>query len=92
MKYRRTEHFKQVYQTLPAEIREKAKKVFMLFQEDPHHPSLGVKKIQGVAGIWEGRVDRQHRFTFHFEKDEKNGENIVVFRNIDNQDECLKNP
>lgn len=38
------------------------------------------------------RIDQQYRFTFHYEKDEATGEIICVFRNVDNHDECLKNP
>lgn len=92
MKYRRTDRFKQAYQSLPVDIQEKVKKAFRLFQDDPHHPSLGVKKIKGTSGIWEGRVDQQYRFTFQYDKDSESSETVVVFRNIDNHDECLKNP
>jgi mRNA interferase RelE/StbE len=91
MKYRRTGHFKQAFQSLPAEIQEKAAKAFRLFQENPRHPSLVIKKIKGTADIWEGRVDQGYRFTFHYEK-MVDGETLVVFRNIDNHDDCLKNP
>ena len=91
MKYRRTEHFKQAFQSLPPVIQEKAAKAFHLFQENPRHPSLVIKKIKGTADIWEGRVDQGYRFTFHYEKME-DGDTLVVFRNINNHDECLKNP
>jgi mRNA-degrading endonuclease RelE of RelBE toxin-antitoxin system len=92
MIYRRTERFKKAYRTLPEPIRQKVAKAFLLFQENPSHPSLGIKKVQGHAGIWEGRIDQQYRFTFHFEKDRATGDTICVFRNVDNHDECLKNP
>jgi len=68
MIYRRTARFKRAYQSLPEQIRSKVKQAFALFQEDLGHPSLGVKKVQGHPGIWEGRIDRQYRFTFHFER------------------------
>jgi len=92
MIYRRTAHFKKAYQTLPKNIQKKTAKAFVLFQENPPHPSLGVKKMQGHKGIWEGRIDQQYRFTFHYENQSKTGETICVFRNVDNHDECLKNP
>ncbi len=92
MKYRRTEHFKQAFKSLPADIQEKAAKAFRLFKDDPRHPSLVIKKIKGTAGIWEGRVDQSYRFTFHYEKGASAEETVVVFRNIDRHDECLKNP
>ena len=92
MKYRRTDYFKKAYQSLPEAIKEKVAKAFRLFQQDPHHPSLGVKKIKGAKGIWEGRIDRDYRFTFHYEKNGDTGETVCVFRNIDSHDECLNHP
>jgi len=88
--FRRTEHFKKAFRALPATVQEKAIKAFRLMQENPRHPSLHVKKIQGAENIWEGRIDRQYRFTFQFVKEED--QTVIVFRNIDNHDECLKNP
>jgi len=92
MIYRRTARFKKAYQSLPKHIQEKTAKAFLLFRKDPAHPSLVVKKIQGHSDIWEGRIDQKFRFTFHYENLPETGETICVFRNIDNHDECLKNP
>lgn len=92
MIYRRTDRFKKAYQSLPKYIRKKVFKAFDLFQNDPTHPSLGVKKMQGYEGIWEGRIDQKYRFTFHYERDLETGETLCVFRNVDNHDACLKNP
>ena len=92
MIYRRLLRFKKAYKVLPVRIQKKVSKAFILFQTNPSHPSLNVKKMQGHTHIWEGRVDGQYRFTFHFDKDETSGETICVFRNVDNHDECLKNP
>ena len=92
MIYRRTERFRQAFMELSPEIQRKTIKAFALFKEDQRHPALKIKKIKGYEGIWEGRIDRQYRFTFHWEKDLSTGETICVFRNVDNHDECLKNP
>jgi hypothetical protein len=92
MIYRRSARFLKAYEDLPHEIQGKAKQAFTLFRENRDHPSLVIKKIRGMEGVWEGRIDRQYRFTFHYEKDEASGETICVFRNVDNHDECLKNP
>jgi len=92
MIFRRTARFKKAYQTLPKEIQQKAVRIFYLLKEDPSHPSLGIKKIKGMEGIWEGRINRSYRFTFHYEKEPQTGEMVCVFRNIDNHNECLKNP
>jgi mRNA-degrading endonuclease RelE of RelBE toxin-antitoxin system len=92
MIYRRTERFKKTYRLLSEEIRAKSARALQLFQQDPKHPSLVVKKMKGYTGIWEGRIDQDYRFTFHFEKEPQSGETICVFLNIDNHNECLKNP
>ena len=92
MIYRRTERFLKAFKRLPADIQEKVFKAFSLFKEDQWHPSIMIRKMQGLEDIWEGRIDQQYRFTFHYEKNENTGEIIRVFRNIDNHDECLKHP
>lgn len=56
--YRRSTAFKKAYQTLPNHIQAKVKKAFSLFQLNPNHPSLGVKKLKGKENIWEGRIDQ----------------------------------
>lgn len=90
MLFRRTERFKKAFRALPKSVQEKAIKAFRLIQDNPHHPSLHVKRVQGTDDIWEGRVDRQYRFTFQFIKEDD--QTVIVFRNIDDHDECLKNP
>ena len=90
MIYRRTKRFKIAYDQLPKEIQEKATKAFRLFQENSRHPSLVIKKIKGVEGIWEGRIDQFYRFTFQYldnpdynpEKDNEAKQTICQFRNI----------
>jgi mRNA-degrading endonuclease RelE of RelBE toxin-antitoxin system len=81
-----TNRFKKAYQKLPSDIQQKVKKALRLLSENPRHPSLRVRKIQGVNNIYEGRVDQKYRFSFEFDGDDK------ILRNIDNHDECLKNP
>jgi mRNA-degrading endonuclease RelE of RelBE toxin-antitoxin system len=76
MKYVRTERFKKAAAKLPREIQAKAAKAFILFKDNPRHPSLGVKRVQGMPDVWEGRIDVNYRFTFHYEGD------VCVFRNI----------
>lgn len=92
MIYRRSERFHTAFRNLPRDGQYKVSKAFTLFREKPEHPSLVIKKIKGREGIWEGRIDQQYRFTFHYDKDETTGETVCVFRNLDNHDACLKNP
>ena len=86
MKYRRTAQFKSAFERLPLEVKEKAYKAFLLFQQNPHHPSLFVKQIRGLPGVWEGRIDIRYRFTFHYEED------FCVFRNIGPHSILDRNP
>jgi len=81
MIYRRTPKFRADLQDLPDDIKAKIPRVFILFQDNPRHPSLQVKKIKGRRtrdgkDIWEGRIDLNYRFTFHYDED------IVYFRRI----------
>ncbi len=92
MKYQRTAHFKKAYQALPKTIQAKVAKAFLLFQSNPQHPSLGVKKMQGYDRIWEGRIDDFYRFTFEYVTDEATGEAICLFRNIGRHDILDHNP
>jgi len=91
MIYRRTARFTKALRALPGEIQAKTLKALVLFGKDWRHPSLHAKKMEGRHGIWEVRVDQKYRFTLHYEKGAA-GEGICVLRNVDNHDECLKNP
>jgi mRNA-degrading endonuclease RelE of RelBE toxin-antitoxin system len=91
MIFRRTERFRKAFHSLPKHIQSKTLKALALFGNDQRHPSLQVKKIQGRDGVWEARIDQKYRFTFHYEKGGER-EVLCVLRNVDNHDECLKNP
>ena len=83
MKFRKSKRFQRSFDQLPAGIREKARKAFTQFKQQPRppfYPSLVIKKIQGSINIWEGRIDSFYRFTFEILIE--NGETIYCFRNI----------
>ena len=86
MRYRRLPAFKKAFERLPADIQVKAGKAFLLFKENPQHPSLHVKRVRGLSGVWEGRIDIHYRFTFHYEGD------TAVFRNVGPHDILDKAP
>jgi mRNA interferase RelE/StbE len=64
MKIQITEPFEKDYKALPQLIKNQADKQFGLLLEDPHHPSLRIKKIKGHPTIWEGRITKSYPFTF----------------------------
>jgi len=86
----RSDRFKRAFQSLPKEVQKKAVRALRLMDENLSYPSLVLKKIHGYPDIWEARIDIKYRLTFQVEQ--KDGETLCILRNIDNHDECLKNP
>jgi len=64
MRIQTAKPFDEDYDALPEGIKERAEKQFVLLMENPHRPSLRLKKIKGHPNIWEGRVTKSYRFTF----------------------------
>jgi len=58
------EAFKRDFQSLPKEIQKIAKRKLNFFVKNFSHPSLRVKKIEGLRNIWEGSITKSYRFTF----------------------------
>jgi hypothetical protein len=53
-----TPEFWFYYRQLPENVRDLADKNFALLQQDPHHPSLQLKK---VGAFWSARVGLRYR-------------------------------
>ncbi len=77
---RRLESFLKDYQDLSNEEKAKVEKALRLFIENPRHPSLQVKRIQGTSNIWEARVDLKQWITFLWNS------NLLILRRIGNHD------
>lgn len=78
MNYERSKSFRRDYRKLPAHVQEKVLKALMLFEQNSRHPSLQTHIIRGTKNpkVFEGYVDQNYRFTFHYEDD------TVVFRRV----------
>jgi mRNA interferase RelE/StbE len=85
MKIQTTRPFDKDYDALPESIKDRADKQLGLLVENPHHPSLRIKKIKSHPNILEGRVTKSYRFTFQI-----TGE-ICLLRRIGTHD-ILKTP
>ena len=72
--------FARDYKRLPLQVRAQVDAAIALFEENPRHPSLQIKKMKGSENIWEGRVTRSYRFTFEWD-----GE-VVTFRRVGTHD------
>ena len=80
-----TDTFIKLYKKLPVDIKERTKKVLEFLQNDPHHPSLGHKKMAGQKDIFEIRVSQNYRITY------QRVENTAYLRKIGTHD-LLNNP
>ena len=60
---------------LPETEQEKIKQYIALLAENPRHPSLQTRLIQGADGIYEVRIDSAYRMTY-----ERQADNTLVLR------------
>ena len=81
-----TERFKLQYVKLPLAVRLKVDKSLKLLDANFRHPGLRSHPVEGAPGIYEAHVDRKYRLTF-----ERRGD-ILILRNVDNHDDCLRKP
>ena len=83
-----TERFAEAESRLSKEARAEIPKALKLLAEDPRHPGLQTKKIEGLSEheIFEARLDQKVRFTFQLQG------NLILLRNIDDHNTCLASP
>ena len=82
-----SDRFVEMYKNLPEPIRKKINRQIQLLGEDPRHPSLQTKPIQGTNGIYEARVDIKYRFTY-----ERLADDTLLLRVVAQHDNALKKP
>jgi hypothetical protein len=58
---RTTRRFREAYANLPEEFRRQARQAYLLFRENPRHPSLRFKKVDEQSNIWSVRVGLGYR-------------------------------
>ncbi len=86
MTFFRTPRFKEAFGRLDLITRAKTDKALGLLLSNPRHPSLHLKRMRGAPGVWEARVDRDHRITLEIRHD------CYLLRNIGKHDETLDSP
>jgi mRNA-degrading endonuclease RelE of RelBE toxin-antitoxin system len=69
MKISFTVPFKKDYRNLPQSIQDQVDKQIQRLLDNPHHPSLNLKKMEGHRTIWEARVTIGYRMTFQIIED-----------------------
>lgn len=81
----RSERFRRAYKKLTEAQRQRVDNALLRVLSDPRHPSLRVKRLQGMARIWSARASDELRFTFELTEDR------VALRNV-HQDATLRSP
>jgi hypothetical protein len=61
MRSRTTRQFRRLLDGLPLEIQRDAKRAFRLFQNNPAHPSLQFKKLEGEDNTYSARISLGYR-------------------------------
>lgn len=86
MKIRYSENFAAGVQNLPKDLKKALKNKLEIMLQNPRHPSLRTKKVQGREGIFEASVTMSIRITWEYTEDG------IFLRNIGDHDTTLKNP
>ena len=65
---RRTDRFKKDYKKLPQQIQKQTVRKLRLLSNDPFHPSLRTRKVEGevlgLSDVYEGSITMNYRFLF----------------------------
>jgi addiction module RelE/StbE family toxin len=64
-----TKPFQRDYQGLPESIRKQVDKQIVQLMENPRHPSLHIKKMEGHPSVWEARITKGYRMTLQVDED-----------------------
>ena len=78
--------FKRAYQKLGRADQRRVDEAIRRFAADPLHPSLRVKKMQGLPDVWEARASDSLRITFQRDRTR------VTLRNVGAHDPTLRQP
>lgn len=83
-----SERFKRNFRRLTEANKKIARDKLSQFLEDPFHPSLRTKKIQGAPGMWESSINMDIRMTWRWGEEE----GVVELSDIGSHDKALGNP
>jgi mRNA interferase RelE/StbE len=86
MRLQYTERFRRAFAALTDADAARVEKALRLLANDPRHPGLRVKRMQGTEGIWEARASDSLRISF-----EMHG-GLLILRMVGSHDATLKNP
>ncbi|MBU4176027.1 MAG: hypothetical protein KJ907_11430 [Actinobacteria bacterium] len=81
-----SDRFKKCFDVMSKEAKKVSERKLALFADNPRHPSLRSKRVQGTNSIWESTVNKSTRFTWEYI------EGGVKLRAIGEHDKVLSNP
>jgi addiction module RelE/StbE family toxin len=76
-----TQRFQKHYKTLPEQEKKQLMKKLKLLAENPTHPSLRTKKIQGTDKLYECSVNMDIRIIWYYE-----GNTMIILVDIGHHD------
>ena len=74
MRSHRNERLDKAFERLPDQIKRRAREAYVLFKQDPHHPSLHFKQVHPTEPIYSARITNDYRALGRRE-----GEDIIWF-------------
>lgn len=80
-----TPRFQKRFKALTAEEKKRLKKTLELLVQNPSHPSLRTKRIQGTTDLFESSVNMDIRIIWFYE-----GEKLIILLDVGHHD-ILKN-
>jgi mRNA interferase RelE/StbE len=87
MKLRLTDNFLEELSDLDGQSQKVIKAALEKMLNNPRHPSLRTKKMEGHNGIFETSANMDLRMTWHYEKPD-----TIVLRNCGHHNETLRSP
>ncbi len=69
MQSRTTRQFRRLFSDLPFDTQKDAQRAYRLFQDNPAHPSLQFKKLEGEENIYSARIGLGYRALAVMKKD-----------------------
>ena len=86
MRFYYSDLFKKKVELLEPQMKKSLKNKLELMYQNPKHPSLRTKRVQGTTDIYEASINMAYRMTWQYYEDG------ILLRNIGEHDKTLKNP
>lgn len=82
-----TDRFLKNFAKLDPKSQLVIREAIKLLAQDPRHPSLRAKRVQGTKSVWETSADMDLRITWRYD-----GPGVIMVRNCGHHDRALRNP